>query len=175
MASYAFRIRGIEPAHDPAWRSASPDLRRAFWRAVVELGLQAKDRDLAQGLDKDGVPMKGIAASTRKYRRSAMGPADPSAPPLTPAYGLSRTRSLLTGRAMTDHAEFFWRNHGGQHWGKVLGYHAKGPGVGALEAPEGGHRGPRQPRPARRAGGGVPGLAEDAAAQDQGRRPGRLL
>src|SRR5215218_703390 len=119
MASYSFRITGIEPAHDPAWRSAPVELRRAFWRAVVELGLEAKDRDLARGLDAHGRQMAAISSYTRKHRRSAMGHADPNAPPLTPAYGLSRTRSLLRGRAMVDHAEFYWTAHEGEHWGKI--------------------------------------------------------
>ena len=59
-----------------------------------------------------------------------MGPADPDAPPLTPAYGLSRTRSLFTGRAMPGHAEFFWRFDPvtGKPWGRILRYHADGAG-----------------------------------------------
>ncbi len=51
-----------------------------------------------------------------------MGPADPSAPPLTPAYGLSRTRANLDGRAMPAYAEFFWRDG----WGQILDYHRIG-------------------------------------------------
>lgn len=130
MASYAFRIKGIEPAHDPAWKSAPADLRRAFWRAVVRFGLEAKDRELAAGLDKDGVAMVAIAPYTRAHRKSAMGKASPDAPPLTPAYGLSRTRSLLRGRAQADHAEFFWAydQFSEMHWGRMLGYHRAGIG-----------------------------------------------
>lgn len=126
--SYAFRIEGIEPSHDPAWRQASESTRRAFWRAVVAYGLEAKDRELAAGLDRRGAKMVPIAKSTRENRRSAMGKADPNAPPLTPAYGLSRTRSLLDGRAHDGRAEFFWRFDSvtEQAWGRILGYHRKG-------------------------------------------------
>lgn len=130
MASYAFRIEGIEPRHDPDWQSAPEGLRRAFWRYVVKLGLEAKDRELAAGLDCHGDPLRPIAASTRARRRSAMGPADPNAPPLTPAYGLSRTRSLLRGRAHDGYAEFYWAYdpHTGRSWGRILGYHRAGKG-----------------------------------------------
>ena len=38
-----------------------------------------------------------------------MGPVHPTAPRLIPALNLSRVRSLLTGRAHTTSAEFFWR------------------------------------------------------------------
>ena len=37
------------------------------------------------------------------------GRGDPSAPPLMPGRALSRTRSLLAGRAFPDRAEFWWR------------------------------------------------------------------
>ena len=53
-----------------------------------------------------------------------MGPADPTAPALVPAHGLSRTESYLDGRAFGDHAEFFWR----LGWGKILDYHRQGAG-----------------------------------------------
>src|SRR4051794_23775684 len=108
-APVSFRLRGIEPAHDPAWKAAPEKLRRAFWAEVVKLGKEAKDRELAAGLDRFGSPLARIAASTRAHRRSAMGPADPDAPALTPAYGLSRTRSLFAGKAFADHALFYWK------------------------------------------------------------------
>lgn len=127
--SFAFRITGVEP-RDAAWKAAGPELRREFWRAVVAIGLVVKDDELARGLDRHGRSMDAIAASTRANRRSAMGYADPNAPPLTPAYGLSRTRSLLRGRAGKDYAEFYWKFDAvdGVHWGRILGYHRKGKG-----------------------------------------------
>lgn len=127
--SYAFRITGVEP-RDAEWRRAGPELRREFWKAVVAIGLVVKDKELAQGLDRRGDPMVPISAYTRAHRRSAMGWPDPNAPPLIPAHGLSRTRSLLHGRAGKDYAEFYWRFDAvtGRHWGKILGYHRAGAG-----------------------------------------------
>jgi hypothetical protein len=126
--SYAFRVEGIEPARSPAWKTAGESVRRAFWRAVVGYTLAAKDLSLARGEDRAGAELTPIAASTRKRRRSALGPADPDAPPLTPARAKSRTRALLAGRAFADHAEFFWRKDPitGKSWGVILGYHRKG-------------------------------------------------
>ena len=130
MPSYAFRISGIEPKRDAHWRKATEEERRAFWRVVVKLGLEVKDRELAAGLDRRGQLMTKIAESTRKHRHSAMGEADPNAPPLQPAHGLSRTRALLAGRAKIDHAEFFWRmdEHTGKPWSRTLEYHRRGAG-----------------------------------------------
>ena len=115
-----FEIRGIEPSDDPAWVVASESLRRQYWRAVVLYAKDVKDDELAAGLDKRGRPLRPIAASTRKHRTSEMGPADPSAPPLMPAYAVSRTRLNFTGRAFADHAEFYWT----EGWGKILEIHA---------------------------------------------------
>jgi len=129
--SYAFRVAGIAP-RDAAYRTAGEAVHRQFWAAVVKLVLRAKDRELAAGLDRFGVSMVPIAESTRRKGRwrSHTGMGDPDAPPLDPAYALSRTRSLLTGRAHRDHAEFFWRldTVTGQHWGRILGFHRAGAG-----------------------------------------------
>lgn len=104
-----YAIRGEEP---PGLRAQPEAVRLLFWGWVVEEGLRQKDRDLAQGLDKDGKPLRRIKASTRKHRHSAMTPTgrgDPSAPPLEPGRQKSRVRSLLTGRAYPDHAAFWWK------------------------------------------------------------------
>ena len=104
-----YAIRGILP---PALRMESDDVKLTFWAHVVGEGLREKDRELARGLNAEGNPLKPISPATRKHRRSAMTPTgrgDPSAPPLTPGRALSRTRSLLAGRAYPDRAEFWWR------------------------------------------------------------------
>ncbi len=119
--STAFRVRGIEPA-DPLFAAGGEALRRAFWRAAVGFVLRAKDASLAKGLDRHGFKLRPVTFLTRKNRRSEMGEADPDAPPLTPAYGLSRTRAFLKGRAFAGHAEFFWT--GG--WGRILHFHRVG-------------------------------------------------
>jgi hypothetical protein len=132
MASFAFRVDGIEPADDPVWRLADESVRRAFWRAVVGYVLEAKDRELASGLDRFGEDLIPIAASTRARgrMRSHTGLGSAGNPPLTPANALSRTRALLTGRAMDGYAEFFWTTDDvtGLPWGQVLGWHREGAG-----------------------------------------------
>ena len=96
-----------------------------YWGWIVQFGLKAKDRDLSMGLDKDGRRLKRITAATRKHRKSAMTPTgkgDPSAPPLVPGRQKSRVRSLLTGRAEDDRAEFWWKFDPvtGQSFARVL-------------------------------------------------------
>jgi hypothetical protein len=123
----SFKIRGIEPSDLATFPTG---VKKQYWGWVVEFGLKRKDKELSQGLDKDGKPLRPITAKTRKYRRSAMTPSgkgSPTAPPLTPAYAKSRTRSLLDGRALSTHAEFFWRFDAftGDQWGAVLEFQAK--------------------------------------------------
>lgn len=122
----SYKIRGIAP---PGLAEQPPAIRKMYWQWVVDYGLKRKDKELAAGLDKDGKPLRPITAQTRKYRRSAMTPSgkgSPSAPPLMSAYQLSRTRSLLAGRALTTHAEFYWRFDAftGDSWGAVLAFQA---------------------------------------------------
>lgn len=126
MADPTYRIRGIAPPDLPSERS----VRLMFYSWVVEIGLRVKDRELAQGLDAKGKPLRPISPQTRKRRRSAMTPdgrGDPSAPPLMPARALSRTRSLLAGRATEDAAVFYWRfdPFTGNSWGAVLAIHRR--------------------------------------------------
>jgi hypothetical protein len=117
-----FRVGPELAPGDFAWHRADETLRREFWRAAVAYVLKVKDASLARGLDRDGRRLKPIKPSTRRNRKSAMGPADPNAPPLTPSFGASRTRLYLTGRALADGAEFYWR----AGWGRILAIHAAG-------------------------------------------------
>jgi len=122
-----FWVRGVEPL---AVRSAPAAQRRDFWAQVTVWVLEAKDEELRAGLDRDGNPMAALAEITRKRRRSAMGPADPNAPPLTPAYGLSRTRSLFSAQptAAANGVVCWWTydSHTGDAWGEILKYHRDG-------------------------------------------------
>ncbi len=123
---HGYKLRGIEP---PDLTNYDQSTRKLYWSWVVEFGLKRKDKELSQGLDKDGSPLRPISAKTRAHRRSAMTPSgkgDPSAPPLTPAFQKSRTRSLLAGRALSTHAEFYWRFDAftGDSWAVVLSYQA---------------------------------------------------
>ena len=124
----SYKIRGIAP---PELRNYSPAVRTMFWQWVVDFGIVEKVKELKAGLDKDGEPnLKAISAKTKKYRRSAMTPGgkgDPAAPPLIPGWMKSRTISLLAGRALSTHADFFWRfdPFTADSWGKVLSYQAR--------------------------------------------------
>lgn len=127
MTGPTFIVSGIEPFD----LAIEPDVVKLwYWGQVVALVLKAKDDELSKGLDRFGNRMASISERTRKHRRSAMGPADPDAPPLTPAYGLSRTRSLFTGLPRLEYAEFGWNYdvHTGASWGDILWYHAQGEG-----------------------------------------------
>lgn len=127
MPATYYLLRNIEP---PDLKLYPENVRLTYWEKVVQLGLVAKDAELARGLDKYGKALRAISAYTRKHRKSAMTPTgkgDPSAPPLMPGRSLSRTRSLLAGRARANYAEFYWRYdaHTGDTWGKILSYQAK--------------------------------------------------
>jgi hypothetical protein len=114
-----YRIRGIAPAD----LALQPDsVKLMYWGWVVELGLKRKDEELAKGLDKDGKPLKPLKPETIKHRKSEVGTAHRNAPPLEPAYGKSRVRSLLTGRAHSNSAEFWWKFDpvSGRSFGEIL-------------------------------------------------------
>jgi hypothetical protein len=127
--SCAFTLAGIEPK-DNTFKEAGEDVHRSFWRFIVQVGIEVKTRSLLQGLGADGATLRRLTPYTIKHRRSAMGPAEPDAPPLIPAGELSRTIALLTGRAFGDHAEWFWRTDPitGLPWGRVLHWHRIGAG-----------------------------------------------
>lgn len=104
--------------------------RLAYNQIVVDLGLRRKDWELSRGLNAKGEPLPGVKVETAKHRRSEMTPTgkgDPRAPYLMPGRGLSRTRSLLAGKAHADYAEFGWRYDAwtGDQWGKILAMHAR--------------------------------------------------
>lgn len=118
-----YRLR-IQP---PGGLSTYPDAVKLMWyQWVVELGLKRKDRELAQGKDKDGV-VGVLAPATIKHRKSEVGPTTPAAPFLTPSYARSRVRSLLTGRAHTGSAEFWWAFDAvsGRSFATILHYQAE--------------------------------------------------
>lgn len=125
-----FTVGNLEPIYDPTWYTAAPQQRATYMRAVRELVLAEWDRQTAAGLDKHGVRLAPIAESTRRHRRSAMGPADPNAPPLQPAHELSRTRSLVDARIVGTKIQVFWKFDPvtNKRWGVILGYHARGAG-----------------------------------------------
>lgn len=95
----------------------------------MRIGLEVKDKSIARGLGIDGDPLRDILATTRKYRRSAMtasGRGDPKAPPLTPAYGLSRARSYLRAAVWNNGVTFWYRfdRKLGLYFGAILRYQA---------------------------------------------------
>jgi len=122
--STKFDITGLAPARDWAWDMAGESTHRDFWREVVRLGKLAKAKELKAGIDRYGRAFAPLKPYTIEHRHSEMGEADPTAPPLIPAHGLSRTSAWFDGRAFPDRAEFFWRND----WGKILHFHRVGAG-----------------------------------------------
>ena len=132
LYSYRITLRDVGLDADPAFRAAPPSAQAEVLRWLVVIAHREKDRELAAGLDRRGRPLKPIKESTRRNRTSEMGPADPAAPPLMPAYAASRTRLLLTGAPTEDGraVEFWWEYdaHTGDSWGKILDYHRKGIG-----------------------------------------------
>ena len=69
----------------------------------------------------------GSNSKTIKYRKSEVGPVHPTAPRLIPALNLSRVRSLLTGRAHSSSAEFWWKFDSvtGESFAVILHYAAE--------------------------------------------------
>lgn len=57
------------------------------WRQTLE---EDNEQGILKGQDGFGNPMVPIAETTKKYRKSAVGKADPNAPPMIPCYALSR-------------------------------------------------------------------------------------
>ena len=124
----SFEIKG-SIAPQEVGRS-SVDRRRAFWGAVSVFVIEAKEREIRAGIDIHGNPLAPLAPSTIKNRKSAMGPAHAYAKPLTPAYALSRTRSLFTAE-VNDNATgvvCWWLYDAitGASWGEILEYHRTG-------------------------------------------------
>jgi len=107
--------------------STYPDRIKLMWfQWVVDLGLERKDKELARGWDKNGNTHR-LKPKTIKYRKSEVGPVHPTAPRLIPALDLSRVRSLLTGRAHTSSAEFWWKFDSvtGESFAVILHYAAE--------------------------------------------------
>jgi hypothetical protein len=123
----------VEPRDDPAWLWAGSALVGRFRREAAIIAASEWDKSRRRGLDRFGRPLAPISEYTYNNRRSAMGDADPDAPPLTPAYDLSRTRSFLRKRN-TDRGVYFWWIRDPRvrrSWGVILGYHAAGQVRGA--------------------------------------------
>lgn len=124
----------VKAPRGPAWDRAGESQRLRYWQEVGRLGAAAKQEELAAGKGADGRKLRPIAEATRKRRAlfdySPMGTASPNAPPLTPCYSASRTRSLLRWEATTRGVLFGWAYdiHTGRPWGEILRYHADGGG-----------------------------------------------
>jgi hypothetical protein len=125
--SFRITLAEVAPA-DPAFARLDARGRAEFLRAVVVFGIEEHKAQTARGIGANGGRLRPLALRTILHRKSAMGPADPHAPPLIPAHGLSRTASLLDGRAHADHALFFWRydEYTDRGWGKMLAIHRRG-------------------------------------------------
>lgn len=124
MPAYRFYISGIAPA-DVRRRPAHE--RVLFWRLATKWALVRKDWELSMGYNARGKKMPPVKPATAARRRSEMGPADPKAPYLMPAYGKSRTRALLTGWAEKDRAvlTWLWDPASKDEWSQILEYHRR--------------------------------------------------
>ena len=119
----------------PSLRGQPEAVRLAYWRAAVPLILKQKDKELAAGLNRHGRKLPRVRRDTARRRRSAMTPngkGDPKAPYLMPGRKLSRTRSLLAAKELSDGrgVRVWWRYdaYTGREWGEVLRRHAmRGP------------------------------------------------
>ena len=127
-----FLLGGIEPWADPAWQLGGAKAHAAYWAEAARVGAPVRRRSIAKGLDKDGKPLAKITKATRLARKrphySPMGKASPNAPPLTPCYGLSRTRCLLRATPTQAGVWFDWGydKFTRRSWGEILDYHRRG-------------------------------------------------
>lgn len=97
-----------------------------FWQGVSVIALEVKDRELAEGLDFEGKKLVPIKESTRKHRVSEMGKASADAPPLMPAFELSRTRAWLRASSDESGVTIYWAGRSGKYaWRTILGFHAR--------------------------------------------------
>lgn len=128
--AYDLSLNSFRVGRDGDFLRSPKSVRELVLKWLLVEGLKAKDDELARGLDRYGEPLTPISPKTAEYRKSEMGPADPSAPPLMPAYAVSRTRLLLTGENYSNGARFFWEYdpNTGDTWGQILDYHRKGIG-----------------------------------------------
>jgi hypothetical protein len=128
--SFGFWLRpkDIEPTDDVAWSFVDEATRRWFWRQAVLVAGKTLDDSRERGLDRFDQPLKPITEKTRRNRKSAMGTADPDAPPLIPAWALSRTRSLIRTKPVEGQGAWFYYLHGPgkKPWGQILRWHAEG-------------------------------------------------
>lgn len=123
------------PEWDPAWTWSTDRVRTEFWRHAARLAIAEYGLSRAAGIDRFGFPLVEISEYTREHRRSAMGWADPDAPPLTPAHGLSRTTSFLRSRYVPGKGVWFWWIYDPRvrdSWGRILHYHATGRAKGGV-------------------------------------------
>ena len=106
---FAFRVTLSQVGPRGVGKISAAD-RAALLRALTIIVLDEKDEDLRQGIGADGNELAAITEATRVHRHSDMGFADPNAPVFTPAYALSRTRSLLLAEpaASGDAVEVWW-------------------------------------------------------------------
>jgi hypothetical protein len=120
------RLAGrIEPS-DPAWKTASPALRREFYRVAGDLAVTEKRKELARAIGSNGRRMR---ARKEPRKDGANGPV------LTPHDAASRTARLMAARAWDAGCTLFWhsgiRKGQAKPWGVILGYHAAGKVKGA--------------------------------------------
>jgi GNAT superfamily N-acetyltransferase len=125
---FGFRVVGLGPEDDTGWKLLPVDGRKEYHKAAARIVAKHFDRQLEDGIGRNGRPLIPISEYTYRHRISAMGIADPNAPPLTPAYGLSRTRSFVRYEAEEDGVRVYWRHDPRVRttWGQILYFHSIG-------------------------------------------------
>ena len=114
----SFSVKDVEPSDDPLWRRATPQQRQRFWTIAGRIANEVKQRELAKGLDYNGVPLRPVSVRLTRYKSGEMldGPA------LMPHRAISRTRRLLRYIVQRTQVKFYWA----MNWGKILDYHRRG-------------------------------------------------
>lgn len=102
------------------WDTATDAEKRRYYRVLAKKLAQAKDAELAAGLDWRGSPLKPIRPATWEERRRKY--AVWTGPPLTPQYEGSRTRRLHQVAATKDRVIGYWS----RRWGKAVRGHCLG-------------------------------------------------
>ena len=121
-----YTITGIDSRPDTLeWAKAGDAEKRRYYRILARKLAQAKDAELAAGLDWRGSPLKPIRPATwddrlRKYLAGEYTAW--TGPPLTPQNEGSRTRRLHQVAATKDRVIGYWS----RRWGKAVRGHCLG-------------------------------------------------
>ncbi len=113
----SFNLTG--PEFEPiggGWAFATTAEKRAYWREVGRLAVEAKRDELRRGINTLGRKFRAVKPSSR--------PDGATGPPLSPHQESSRFQKWARAATTDRSATVFW-SHG---WARIVGYHARGAG-----------------------------------------------